>query len=139
MTKHELNKVESLFALKLPQQYRALMLNYPFVDDSWANDCAMPNDPQIVIEMNKDKSFLGKFTQEPSRYFQIGSDGGEFYYYIDLQNPDCPVYAADLETGSFSQEASDFKIWVQQLNNADEEIRLDRIEMSRKRWWQFWR
>ncbi len=139
MTESDLARIESKFAINLPEPYRSVMLAYPFATDSWANDCAMANDLETVMEMNQDRNFLRKFVEDPKQYFQIGSDGGETYYYIDLQNSDCPVYSFDVETGYFKQEAWNFKLWIGQLNDIDEEIRKDKIEMARKRWWQFWK
>jgi len=75
----------------------------------------MPNDVEVIIEINEDRNFLSKFVQNPMQYFHIGSDGGESYYYIDLQNPDCPVYSFDLESGRFAKEASNFQLWIVQI------------------------
>jgi hypothetical protein len=55
--------------------YRNIMLDYPFPQHSWANEFAMPNDADLVIEMNHQNKVAG--IQDPSIYLQIGSDGGD--------------------------------------------------------------
>ena len=127
------------FSLILPDQYRKILCDYPFAEDSWANECAMPNDLGMIIEMNDDRSILKEYgADDPSHYFQIGSDGGELTYYIDSRDPECTVYAADVESGTFTKHAV-FSNWCEELRTTDLEIRRDQEKMARKKWWQIWR
>ena len=40
---------------------------------------------------------------------------------------------------TFGNPSANLDQWVVQCRASEEEIRLDKIEMARKRWWQFWK
>jgi hypothetical protein len=137
MTEKELNGIQSEFNVVLPSAYRNAMLNYPFPKGSWADDCAMPNNAGEVMGMNHLAQTIE--IQSLSHHLQIGSDGSESWYFIDLRNDSCPVYTYELETKKVTLEAPDFESWLEQLREVDDEIKRDQIDMARKRWWQWWR
>ena len=139
MTEEDIQTLEKQFSIILPNQYRDILRVYPFAEDSWANECAMPNDLGLIIEMNADRTILKEYgVDDPSLYFQIGSDGSELTYYIDSRDPECTVYTADVESGTFTKYLI-FSDWCDDLHKTDVEIRRDQEEMAKKKWWQIWR
>jgi hypothetical protein len=94
MTPSDLDRIEEVLGITLPEAYRATMGIYPFDSDSTASDCMLPNDAEWVINANRglDRHFLlhhGKGRWVPTKnHLLIGTDGGEEYYYLDLRrNP----------------------------------------------------
>lgn len=139
MIEQDLGKIESHFGIKLPKQYCDCLLNYPFSEESWAADVAMPHELELIKEINSSRPSLVKFgVTDYTRYFQIGSDGGEQLYYIDLQSEECSVYSANLEGSDFKQLAYTFSEWLDQLTKIDEANKADEVRMKQKSWWKFW-
>ncbi len=136
MESTDIKHIEEELGIKLPEFYVSTMLNYPFSDDSWGAEFSLCNDPKHVIDLN------GVFDKQ-DECFSIGSDGGEFYYFIKL-NADDKVYIFDLE-GSDSHktvEAKSWKEYLTQIENLQEQFRQEeQTELERKKnkkWWQFW-
>ena len=75
--------------------------------------------------------------------FAVGSDGGEFIYYIKLNGEDI-VYIFDMENSDYhnSIEAPSWQNYLGNINKVHQEIEEDdRQELERKKnkkWWQFW-
>ena len=73
----------------------------------------------------------------------MGSDGGEFTYYIKL-NGEETVYIFDMERSDLhnSVEASNWSDYLDYIREVHQEIEEDEeLEKERKlnkRWWQFW-
>jgi hypothetical protein len=133
MTDIDLQRIEDSLHIKLPADYRSLMLAYPFPPDSLSADCLLPNSVDAVLDHADTGGTL------PPHSFTIGGDGGEEIYFIDLSRQPSPVFVYDLETGKIKEEAPSLDAYVQQCRDTEEELRLDEEEMARKKWWQFWR
>ena len=145
MTLEDIARIEAELDVRLPVDYRALMLAYPFPPDSFTAEFLMPNDTPRLIEINRERSTRelppdnrdGKMLS--SSYFEIGGDGGEESYLIDLAQQQSPVYVYDLETNELREAASDLQSFVEQCAASDEMIRRDEDFAARKGWWQFWK
>ena len=136
MESTDIKHIEKELGIKLPEFYVSTMLNYPFSDESWGAEFSLCNNPKHVIDLN------GVFDKQ-DECFSIGSDGGEFYYFIKL-NADDKVYIFDLE-GSDSHKTVEAKSWneyLTQIENIHEQFRQEeQTELERKKnkkWWQFW-
>ena len=143
MTPEDIARIETELEVRLPKDYRALLQAYPFPPDSFTAEFAMPNDATHLIETNRERSTQalpphnrGR-TVPSSSYFEIGGDGGEESYLIDLAQQQSPVYVYDLETNELREAASDLQSFVEQCAASDEMIRRDEDFTARKGWWQF--
>ena len=138
MNKSELTKIEKELNISLPAYYKDIMLNYPFSEESFANEFLLPNDIEHVIEMNKENELVDK-SENP---FFVGSDGGEEYYFIKTKSINSSVYVFDLEKGKHSMKADSFQVYLNQIDETLKEIEADeKAEIERKKnkkWWQFW-
>ncbi len=136
MNSKDIEKIEEELGIQLPGFYLSTMLNYPFSEDSWAAEFSLCNNPKHVIELNE-------AIQPKGNIFAIGSDGGEFFYYIKL-NGEEKVYIFDLEGSDkhMSIEADSWAKYLNQLNTLNIELYQEQLqELERKRnkkWWQFW-
>jgi len=145
MTLEDIARIEAELELQLPGDYRALMLAYPFPPDSFTAEFVMPNDASRLIGINRERGtqalppYNGAGKVPSSSYFEIGGDGGEESYLIDLAQQQSPVYLYDLETAELREAASDLQSFVKQCAASDEMIRRDEEFTARKAWWQFWR
>jgi SMI1/KNR4 family protein SUKH-1 len=136
MESTDIKHIENELGIKLPEFYVSTMLNYPFSKDSWGAEFSLCNDPKHVIDLN------GVFDKQDES-FSIGSDGGEFYYFIKL-NEDDKVYIFDLEGSGAHKtvEAKSWKEYLTQIENLHAQFRQEeQNELERKKnkkWWQFW-
>jgi hypothetical protein len=117
MTEAGLEEIETALGVTLPLRYRDFMKHYPFADDSWAGDLAMPDDVMLVIELNEDAR-ARESPPQPEGTFVLGSDGGGLEYFVHLDDPRCAVQSMDLNTGAVRVEAPDFGLWVERLKDA---------------------
>jgi hypothetical protein len=144
MTPDDLSRIERDLDIQLPDEYRRVMLAYPFGSSSFAQDCELPDDPDRVIETNRLLRREGFFGQPWSESrFSFGSDGSGNEYFLDLKRSPSPVFLADHEGSDVEVEASDFASWVQErAREYDAWERDDRLKEQRRmsrRWWQFWK
>ena len=145
MSENDFLRIERELNLRLPKDYRELMLNYPFSKDSLSADDLLPNDPEVLITHNQvsDLHSLMAMSSNPSvplgNYFSIGSDSSEESYWIDVTSPKSPVYKFALECCDLTIKAANLEEYVKQCWHIEEEIKKDEEYMSRRRWWQFWR
>jgi len=149
MTPADLDRIESSLGVTLPMDYRGLMQNYPFAAETVAHSSMLIDDPDWVIGANRgvDTHFMLHHRQGrwvPTRdYLQIGNDGGENCYYLDLRGTPPPVYGFDLEAGTLSVFAADLGDYTRRCTEIDEELaeeeRLEAEWLREKKWWQFWR
>ena len=85
MTHDDLARIEERLGLSLPESYRATMLRYPFEGKSYATDCELPNDPELLIQSNEYLRQHGFFGEPwPHHYFSFGGDGAGNEYFFDL-------------------------------------------------------
>ena len=136
MSTSDIAKIETQLNLKLPQFYIDTMLNYPFPLDSIAAELFLCADVQGILDNNS-------IFHQGDKVFAIGSDGGEFIYYIKL-NGEEKVYIYDYEDSDVNHtvEAETWSDYLKDLLIGMERMKEDELlEIERKKhkkWWQFW-
>lgn len=141
MNMNELEKIEKILKIKLPIFYKHTVLNYPFKKDSFADECLLPNDVNLVIKNNAG-SFIKMIMKQDIMPFVIGCDGGEEVYYLNLNKETSEIFVSSCET---NRSEVKFKSWDEYLKNIekalkeiDEDERLIQERKKNKKWWQFW-
>ncbi|WP_407556767.1 SMI1/KNR4 family protein [Winogradskyella sp. 4-2091] len=135
MESTDIKHIEKQLGIELPEFYFKTMLDYPFSEDSFGAEFSLSNDPKYIIDIN------GVFTQEDES-FSIGSDGGEFYYFIKL-NGNEKVYIFDLEGSKdhMSVVSESWSEYLTQIENLHDEFRQEKLNdlerKKNKKWWQF--
>jgi hypothetical protein len=132
----DIKHIETKLGIKLPQFYVSTMLNYPFDENSWGTEFQLCDDFNYILDING----IFKSTDE---CFVIGSDGGEYYYFIKLNKED-KVYIFDLENSPahLSTAAESWDEYLTQIEKVDFDIKQEELEImekkKNKKWWQFW-
>jgi len=88
MTEQDLHQIETALHVRLPESYRALMLNPPFAPDSGlAEEFGFDNVKSIIQENTEFREHTDRKSklQPPERYFVISSNLSDAYYAIDLE------------------------------------------------------
>ena len=137
ITTDELTKLERKLDVKLPEEYKKTLLNYPFEKDSFAYTCMLMADVNILIEWNSESESLVK------NGFMIGGDGGEESYYIDLYDEHHPVFSFDMETDKTVLFAKNIADYLAKIIEIEKNIELDEELVKKRRenskWWEFWK
>ncbi|MEQ8685654.1 MAG: hypothetical protein RIE86_10185 [Imperialibacter sp.] len=136
MVLSEIDSIERQLKIKLPDYYVKTMLDYPFPADSFAAELSLCTNVKSILDNNC-------VFQPAERSFAVGSDGGEFIYYVKLDGEE-KVYIYDFERSHVhnSVEADTWAGFLHSLSLQEEELNKDELlEEKRKRnkkWWQFW-
>ncbi|MDZ4241573.1 MAG: hypothetical protein U1D99_01980, partial [Candidatus Omnitrophota bacterium] len=72
MNIHDLEEIEKSLKVRLPDDYKQTMLQYPFERDSYAAECLLPDDADVVIGHNCTAPFPGKITTADVQPFVVG-------------------------------------------------------------------
>jgi hypothetical protein len=139
----QLEQLEQALGIRLPPDYQATLLAYPFAADSPAEELWLLNDADQLLAINRSYRREGFFgVTWPPHYFAVGSDGGGTAYLLDLSQEPAPVLSADHETGELTTEAPDLPTWLRQLHQELAMLEADARQMAEarahRRWWQFW-
>jgi hypothetical protein len=114
MTEGDLARIEAALGLQLPEDYRAVMVNYPFAPDSWPDQAEIPNDANFIIaenvEIRKDGLYGPAWTEH---HFAFGFTSAGHAFAMDTSNATSPVLLVNRETHEFSKETDTFEQWVQ--------------------------
>jgi len=150
---NDLNNIEQMLGLKLPQAYREILLSYPFDIDANIYDRDLYQSAASVIEQNQMYRKSGFFGQKwPAHYLVIGSDAFGNLHFLDLTQPKCLVFFADHEDTAYSdtieaeEEAANLSDWVKHMQEqaASFQAQVEQLQRSaeerkrNKKWWQFW-
>jgi len=143
LTASDLDRIERELALRLPANYRALVINYPDALGPSGPDYELLDDPQQLIDINKLYRAQGFFGMPwPEHYYSIGGDGSGNDYYLDLRVEPSPVYFADHEGSIYSEQWPSLDAWlaerVKERREWEQEERQRQERRARKKWWQFW-
>jgi SMI1-KNR4 cell-wall len=138
MTAVEIDGIERVLGLRLPDDYRRTMQNYPFGPGTLGADM-LADDAQLIARANKAPHDIIREGPPTRDYLWIGSDGGEGQFYLDLRASPHPVHAFDLETGELTLFASHLDEFVKKCTVIDSEVDEDERRAGEKKWWQFWR
>jgi SMI1 / KNR4 family (SUKH-1) len=92
MRERDLKRIEHELGVALPARYREFMLAYPFPKYSWAGDLAMPEDVDLLLDLNHEAR-KSDSDRSLANVFVIGSDGGRTDYFIRLADTLCGVHS----------------------------------------------
>lgn len=129
MKETAISVLERELSLSLPAAYKSALMKYPFTagsvseemlvaDAKWLLEHNRPNDDAVP------KSGL-RHRQPPSLsegLFQIGVDGGELQYYLNVKSSSGEVLEYDLETHRLSQFAQSVEQYLEKIRRIDAEI-----------------
>lgn len=143
MTSYDLDRVERELGVRLPSDYRALVLTYPVGLGKSGPDYELLDDPGQLIAANRllrEEGFFG--SPWPAHFFSFGGDGFGNEYYLDLRREPSPVYFADHEGAIDSEQWPTLEAWLaERLREKAEweaETRQRAERKTTRRWWQFW-
>jgi hypothetical protein len=137
MTDADLDRIESVLALKLPVFYREYMLHYPrwLLDKQpkWmepVTEWEFADDPDRVIQFNQyvRRCPPGEFFDDapwPHRYFVIGSEAEQNWYALDLAGQTETVHLYHHEDGEFLPVAGSLEGHAETLVHWWEDIERD--------------
>lgn len=143
MTSGDLDRIERELGIRLPGDYRALLLAYPAGLGPSGPDYELLDDPAQLIAINRllrEEGFFG--LPWPENFFSLGGDGFGNEYYLDLSKPTSPVYLADHEGSLYGEEWPSLQAWLterlKERAEWEEEKFRRTARRAAKRWWQFW-
>lgn len=128
-----ITRIEESLQVKLPDDYKALLSLYLHAGGPFADEPMLMTDSQEVIRANQ---YCCEFV--PEGYFEIGHDGGEIQYYIDLNKENSPVFAFDLETRRVSEEAVNLSEYAERCRLTAEAMSHAGQKMPSRPWWRSW-
>jgi hypothetical protein len=143
VTSEQLDRVERELDIRLPSDYRALVLTYPAGLGPSGPDYELLDDPEQLISINRSLREEGFFGMPwPAHFFSFGGDGMGNEYYLDLRREPSPVYFADHEGTLDGDRWPSLHAWLaerhQEQAEWEAEERRREARKAAKRWWQFW-
>ena len=143
MVSDDLDRIERELIVRLPGNYRALVLTYPLGLGPSGPDYELLDDPGQIITINRqyrDDGFFGM--PWPAHFFSFGGDGNGNAYYLDLRKEPSPVYFADHEGSLYSEQWPSLEVWlaeqIKEQAELEEEERTRAQRRAQRRWWEFW-
>ena len=148
MTSAELDQLEENLKITLPEEYKRIALDNPFVGLNSA-DYELCDDFTAVLGENRYARDHGFFRQVwPPDWFIVGTDGCGNDYFITTTPFDGHVYFANYEDQLHTDDVnensfhSSFEEFMNDLRSAEREIkeeeRRSEIRSAQRKWWQFW-
>ncbi len=112
MTHDDVSRIERELGITVPEDYRALVTDYPAELWKHVSDFDLLDDPSGVIEINREVR-TGDFYDLtwPEEYFAIGETRRGDYYCLDLSNDASPVIYFDHEAKAFLERAPSLQEW----------------------------
>lgn len=108
MTNEQLDQMEAELAVKLPEDYRQWALGLPPVSDDLDSWHLFFNDPDYLIEINRELREEGCYDEAWSHHlFAIAQADGN-YYFMNLADPNSPIYYTNHDCGPY-YEADNFE------------------------------
>jgi hypothetical protein len=132
MTTSDFQRIERELAIHLPDDYKSLMMTYPFAPESFTADCLLPNNAGRLLEIAKDRQKL------PPYSFIIGDDSADETYFIDISRAHSPVFVFDVPNGEVSERFPGLGAYVEHCKKTDAELSEYAKRMENRKWWQFW-
>ena len=143
MVSDDLDRIERELTIRLPGNYRALVLTYPHGLGPSGPDYELLDDPAQIVALNR--SYRAQvFFDMPwrSHFFSFGGDGNGNAYYLDLRKEPSPVYFADHEGTLLSEQWPSLEAWLEEMlreqAEIEKEVRVRAARKAQKRWWEFW-
>lgn len=143
MVSDDLDRIERELIVRLPGNYRALVLTYPLGLGPSGPDYELLDDPGQLITVNREYRENGFFGMPwPAHFFSFGGDGSGNAYYLDLRKEPSPVYFADHEGSLYSEQWPSLELWlgerIKEQAEFEEEERRRAERRAQRRWWEFW-
>jgi hypothetical protein len=143
MTSEAFTRIERAFGVRLPEWYRASLVQYPLSEA----DESLYSDEESIVRANEELRRDGWWDMPwPQEFFAIGDTGCGDTYFIVPSTGDRRVFIADHEGGpapSYQNlgemvESDSFEKFIRERQEtivAAAEI----VERRKnKKWWQFW-
>ncbi len=148
-TVYDIDRIERELDIELPEEYKSILLAYPFAHDSVVYEDDLFGDAATLISRNQESGQYGFMVHDwPSHYLVIGTDGAGNDFFIDLQAAGSAVYIADHEVTSKSKRleyrltAPSITDFVDLLKKQEAEFEEEERQAAERRlnrkWWQFW-
>lgn len=141
MTNAELDSIEEVLEVRLPETYRQVSITFPFqpLGQDWVY--WFYDDPAAVIgETQAPLSDGGyDFTDWRETFVAFGQSAAGDIYLIDTAGPACaPVYLLSHETHEIQMEWPDMESFVDEYSNVAEEVERQRAESraAEQAWWR---
>jgi len=139
----DLDRIERELGIRLPGEYRALVLTYPLGLGPSGPDYELLDDAGEIIAVNRRLREDGFFGMPwPAHFFSFGGDGSGNEYYLDLRKEPSPVYFADHEGTLYSEQWPSLDAWlaerIREQADFEKEQRRRAERRATKRWWEFW-
>ena len=117
MDAQALDRIQSALQVRLPEDYRTLLLDYPFPTMKGNDDSPLFDDPEAVLDLNrKYRAGFAGMKPWPASYLFIGDDGAAGCYALDLARTPSKVLFLDHGDCEASQvESESLAAWVEQL------------------------
>ena len=143
MVSDDLDRIEHELTIRLPGNYRALILTYPHGLGPSGPDYELLDDPAQIVELNRYYREHGFFGMPwPAHFFSFGGDGSGNAYYLDLRKEPSPVYFADHEGTLYSEQWPSLEVWLAEMIKEQSELEAEERQRAErkahKRWWEFW-
>jgi len=132
VTSSDFERLERELKISLPNDYKRLMAAYPFPEDSFSADCLMPDNPDRLLEISRDRNKL------PPHGFIIGDDSEYETYFLDTSREFSPVFAFDEQSGKVRERFPNLDAYVQHCEKTDKQINRYAKRTENRKWWQFW-
>ena len=113
MTEAELAQIETDLSLRLPVDYRNIMLHYPFPPLSWPDEAEMPDAMLHLIESNRDirkEQYYGSHWKD--QFFAFGFTSAGDAFVLDTALPSSPVFRLDRHEPEITKETETLAEWV---------------------------
>lgn len=140
----QLNLIEAELKIRLPEDYRKTMLEFPLQEDG--TEPLLYEDLEQVLRVNrkfKKSGFRGEAL--PPSVFVVGGNRAGDVYFIDTERENSPVFAVTSEMESFDVDDLErfrhgftFSTWVGELMSGQDWYREVQRSRKKKKWWQFW-
>jgi hypothetical protein len=113
MTEAELAQIETDLSLRLPVDYRNVMLHYPFPPLSWPDQAEMPDAMLHLVESNRDirkEQYYGSHWKD--QFFAFGFTSAGDAFVLDTALPSSPVFRLDRHEPEITKETETLAEWV---------------------------
>jgi hypothetical protein len=124
----EIGRIETELGITLPQAYKDVLARYPFGQAGIASEMLI-DDAEWLIRTHRRRASLRpprhKAWSARLAHFQIGSDGSEKEYFLDLSSPAAAVIEHDIEQGTARAFAASIAEYVDVLTRMDAQIEVE--------------
>ncbi len=103
MIESDLTRIEQALAVRLPSDYRHLLLHFPIRYDAGTCDGPLWDNADALINRNQElrtarRSFGVDYQPLPGHFFFIGDDGAGWQFLIDLREEPSIVHIMEFES-----------------------------------------